>query len=282
MRKRLVLLPVALFAVLLVGPVPANPGYGPKCFQCHTSPSGGSSDLNGVGAKYARDGHKFPKDEKKDDKKEGGEGSAEGSSETTGSGGSAGGSGTTTGAGGGGGGSEGGGGDGGGSGSGSGSTPEPPPDTNSSSSSSGTPVDNSPAVEGPATIVPQSSAPMTTAQVPPKEPAGAASTPAAAAASGGGDPSKELARYGASGKKIFELVSPKLSSIGKSCNSCHGNNALAGKWNQYPKYRAEVKKVVTVEQAIDWCLENNMKGKVFALDDKYMVALSVYLKGLTK
>ena len=33
-----------------------NPGYGGKCYQCHVGgQAGGSGDLNGVGAKYARE-----------------------------------------------------------------------------------------------------------------------------------------------------------------------------------------------------------------------------------
>ncbi|MBI2943065.1 MAG: hypothetical protein HYY25_02585 [Candidatus Wallbacteria bacterium] len=275
-----------LFVALVASPfAAANPGYGPKCFQCHTSPEGGSSDLNGVGAKFARDGHKFPKEEeKKEEKKEGEEGSAEGSGETTGEAGSEGGSGATSGTASS---SEGSSDGGGGSGD---SSSGPSPDGSSSSTggdsgsySSPAPVDDSPAVEGAASIVTGPTPPVTTAQAP-SDPAGASAQSGGPGSDSGpsGDPSKELARYGASGKKVFSLVSPKLSSIGKSCATCHADGALAGKWGDYPKFRPELGKVVTFEQAVQWCLENNMKGRVLPLDDKYMVALSVYLKGLSK
>lgn len=277
-----------LVLVLLVRPpeASANPGYGPLCHKCHTSAEGGSNDLNGTGAKFARDGHKFPEEKKPEDKKpegeegsseEGGEGgSGEPGSKTTASadGGESGGEGGGSGGGGEGGGTppEGGGSvEGGSADGGSGSSGDPSggsTDYGSGSGGSGAPVDDSPAIEGPSGIVGSGTQVADAAT----DATSAAATEGAPAAGG------ELAKYVATGKKVFSLVSPKLSSESKSCSSCHAGEALAGKWGEYPKFRAELKKVVTIEQAIQWCLENQMKGKGLPLDDKYMVALSAFLK----
>lgn len=77
-----------------------------------------------------------------------------------------------------------------------------------------------------------------------------------------------------------ELWSKVDGSEGKSCASCHGEDAAAmeGVGNTYPKYNAELGKPINIEQQINRCRETNMKAEPYKWESKEMLAMTVFVK----
>ncbi|MFB0565810.1 MAG: c-type cytochrome [Candidatus Aminicenantaceae bacterium] len=101
------------------------------------------------------------------------------------------------------------------------------------------------------------------------------------------DPTKELAKSIENGKKLFNDKS--LGTSGMNCNSCHMEGGTKkGKmgemvilpWSnlasQYPKYWGMAKRVVTLDQAVNICIANALKGKPLAWDDQKLTDLTAY------
>ena len=86
-----------------------------------------------------------------------------------------------------------------------------------------------------------------------------------------------------------------LGSNKMSCQSCHENGkgnsqnikdkiptSLKGTSGTYPRYSFEIGKVITLEQQVNYCIENYLKGDPLPLDDKTIVALCSYLTALSE
>jgi cytochrome c len=102
------------------------------------------------------------------------------------------------------------------------------------------------------------------------------------------DPHAELDKSVARGKALF--MDPKLGTSGMSCNSCHMEGGTKkGKMKdmviqpfsneaaEYPKYFMMAKKVMTLDQVINWCIVKPMKGEPLAWDDTRMADLAAYI-----
>ncbi|MFC1719076.1 hypothetical protein ACFL6S_35820 [Candidatus Poribacteria bacterium] len=102
----------------------------------------------------------------------------------------------------------------------------------------------------------------------------------------------ELERAIEAGKVLFN--DQKLGKIKKSCNSCHtdgGTNGgqamgmdipmLKGAAATFPKYKATAKRVITLSQMNNLCIEMVMKGKTLKLDKDRAVALAAYVTSLS-
>lgn len=106
------------------------------------------------------------------------------------------------------------------------------------------------------------------------------------------DPKVELEKVIARGKAIFN--DPKLGKSGSSCNSCHPNGgttggqlmgmaipSLKGSAATFPKYKANAKSVITLQQMNNICIQTIMKGTPLKLDSADSVALSAYVTSLS-
>jgi len=80
------------------------------------------------------------------------------------------------------------------------------------------------------------------------------------------------------GKKLFE--DPKLGTSGKSCASCHpGGHGLEGSATK-KEFKIMGKTQKSLEEAINFCIVNALKGKALDPKSKEMQALTAYLKSL--
>ena len=101
------------------------------------------------------------------------------------------------------------------------------------------------------------------------------------------DPAAELAKSIENGKKLF--YDKTLGKSDMSCNSCHmEGGTMAGKMGDmsvsafdnltadYPKYFGMAKRVMTLDQVVNWCIIMPMKGKALAWDDQKLTDLTAY------
>ena len=102
------------------------------------------------------------------------------------------------------------------------------------------------------------------------------------------DPKVELMKSIERGKALF--MDATLGTSGMSCNSCHlEGGTKEGKMGektimpfdnlaaQYPKYFMMAKRVMTLDQVINWCIVNPMKGKALSWDDQKLSDLAAYV-----
>jgi len=101
------------------------------------------------------------------------------------------------------------------------------------------------------------------------------------------DPASEMKASIDRGMALFGDA--KLGTTGTSCTSCHmKGGAVDGKMGdmkikafdmlnaKYPKYSMMAKKVVTLDQVINYCITNPMKGTALAWDDQRLADLAAY------
>jgi len=72
-----------------------------------------------------------------------------------------------------------------------------------------------------------------------------------------------------------------LGSAGVSCNTCHPNGAGLKK-KPFPKYVKMPNDIVTMDQMINYCILNPMKGKALAWNSQKMTALAAYIRANTR
>ena len=101
------------------------------------------------------------------------------------------------------------------------------------------------------------------------------------------DPAMELAKSVENGKKLFNDTT--LGESGMTCNSCHMEGGTkAGKMGEmsvsafdnlgakYPGYFMMAKKVMTLDQVVNFCIVNPIQGKALAWDDQKLTDLTAY------
>jgi len=93
----------------------------------------------------------------------------------------------------------------------------------------------------------------------------------------------------ANGAKLY--VDPSLGTSGKTCNTCHmemGKSQKAGMMDAkgfigrkpFPKYFPMAKRVMTLEQVIQFCIVNPLEGKPLAWDDPKLTDLTSYVNSI--
>jgi cytochrome c len=107
------------------------------------------------------------------------------------------------------------------------------------------------------------------------------------------DPAAELAKSVENGKKLFN--DKTLGTSGLTCNSCHmeggtkegkmGDQVIPA-WDnlapKYPKYFKMAERVFTLEQVVQFCIVNPLKGKPLAWDDQKLTDLTAYCASVKK
>lgn len=86
---------------------------------------------------------------------------------------------------------------------------------------------------------------------------------------------------------------PEIGTNDLTCASCHHNDkikqvtqgeiapALKGAAATYPRYSIEQKKVITIEQQVNYCIKQYLNGYMLPLDHETIVALTSYLTSLS-
>ncbi len=89
-------------------------------------------------------------------------------------------------------------------------------------------------------------------------------------------------RYLLKGRRLFTLDKIGHSKI--SCASCHKEpphpHNLIGVWNRYPRYHAGLHRMADLEDAINYCVTQKMKGSPLRPGTKSSLAMQIYLKSL--
>ncbi|MBI4687952.1 MAG: hypothetical protein HY756_09285 [Nitrospirae bacterium] len=93
----------------------------------------------------------------------------------------------------------------------------------------------------------------------------------------------------ANGAKLY--VDPSLGTSGKTCNTCHmemgkskkegmmGAKGFIGR-KPFPKYSPMPKRVMTLEQMIQFCIVTPLDGKALAWDDQKLTDLTSYVNSI--
>lgn len=115
---------------------------------------------------------------------------------------------------------------------------------------------------------------------------------ATASAASDANPQAELAKAIARGRALFN--DPKLGKTGSSCNGCHPGGkssggqvmgmmipSLEGAAATFPKYKKSAKRVITLSQMNNLCIEMIMKGSPLKLDSDEAIALTAYVTSLS-
>jgi hypothetical protein len=82
----------------------------------------------------------------------------------------------------------------------------------------------------------------------------------------------------AMGEKMWK--DENLGTSGLACLSCHGGYEMLNldKRQNYPHYVEMTGDVVTLDQMINYCMLNPMKGKTFAWNSREMTAMAAYFR----
>ncbi len=78
------------------------------------------------------------------------------------------------------------------------------------------------------------------------------------------------------GSRIFHSGDRLKSTIAVSCDMCHpdGSNTHP---ETYPKFQVQLGRIALLRDAINWCIENPVRGRKLAPDSAEMRALETYL-----
>ena len=81
-----------------------------------------------------------------------------------------------------------------------------------------------------------------------------------------------------------QLWSKADGANGKSCHSCHGDAAksMKGIATTYPKFNGRLGKVIDMEQRINACRVNAMQAKPYPWESHELLALTAYIKNLSR
>jgi cytochrome c peroxidase len=93
------------------------------------------------------------------------------------------------------------------------------------------------------------------------------------------NPIKNSAKLKEMGEKLWNDAA--LGTSGMTCGACHPAGAGLKK-EPFPKYINMVDDIVTMDQMINFCMTNPMKGKPLAWNSQEMTALAAYITANSK
>ncbi|MGB9715812.1 MAG: hypothetical protein ACPL1G_05340 [Thermodesulfovibrionales bacterium] len=84
------------------------------------------------------------------------------------------------------------------------------------------------------------------------------------------------------GKALFNDVKFANGTAGKSCNSCHPDGRGLEKSYDKKEFNIMGKKQMGIEEAVNFCIENALKGKAIDTKSEQMKDIVAYIKSLKK
>ena len=86
----------------------------------------------------------------------------------------------------------------------------------------------------------------------------------------------EVERVATAGSGVFHSADELGSTVAVSCDMCHPHAANTHP-ETYPKYQAQLGRVVLLRDMINWCIEHPVRGQPLAADDPKLRALEAYI-----
>ena len=77
------------------------------------------------------------------------------------------------------------------------------------------------------------------------------------------------------GRDLWHGSNPSMSSNGLACGNCHPD-AAASNPQTFPKYQADLGRVIALRDMINWCITVPQGGKALDVDSADMVAMEAY------
>jgi hypothetical protein len=92
---------------------------------------------------------------------------------------------------------------------------------------------------------------------------------------------RETEKFVVEGSRIFHSGDELGSTVAVSCDMCHPDAANTHP-ETYPKYQAQLGRVVLLRDMINWCVENPVRAKKLEPDGEKMRALEAYIMAQRK
>jgi hypothetical protein len=92
---------------------------------------------------------------------------------------------------------------------------------------------------------------------------------------------RETEKFAVEGSRIFHSGELLGSTVGVSCDMCHPHAANTHP-ETYPKFQAQLGRVVLLRDMINWCVENPVRGDALDPDGPTMRALEAYIMAQRK
>ncbi|HET8938265.1 MAG TPA: hypothetical protein VFN67_32700 [Polyangiales bacterium] len=86
----------------------------------------------------------------------------------------------------------------------------------------------------------------------------------------------EVERVATAGSAVFHNADELGSTVAVSCDMCHPHAANTHP-ETYPKYQAQLGRVVLLRDMINWCIEHPVRGQPLAADDPKLRSLEAYI-----
>jgi thiosulfate dehydrogenase len=77
------------------------------------------------------------------------------------------------------------------------------------------------------------------------------------------------------GRDLWHGSNPSMSSNGLACGNCHPD-AAASNPHTFPKFQADLGKVISLRDMINWCITVPQGGKPLDVNGEDMVAMEAY------
>jgi len=89
------------------------------------------------------------------------------------------------------------------------------------------------------------------------------------------DQEKQLLAAVDHGRDLWHGSNPSMSSNGLACGNCHPD-AAASNPQTFPKFQADLGRVIALRDMINWCITVPQGGKPLDVDSADMVAMEAY------
>jgi len=86
----------------------------------------------------------------------------------------------------------------------------------------------------------------------------------------------EVERVATAGSAVFHNADELGSTVAVSCDMCHPHAANTHP-ETYPKFQAQLGRVVLLRDMINWCIEHPVRGKALSSDDPKLRSLEAYI-----
>lgn len=86
----------------------------------------------------------------------------------------------------------------------------------------------------------------------------------------------ETETLAAAGSRVFHSGDELGTTVGVSCDMCHPNGANTHP-ETYPKFQAQLGRVVLLRDMINWCLQHPVRAQPMSADDPRMRAMEAYI-----
>jgi len=77
------------------------------------------------------------------------------------------------------------------------------------------------------------------------------------------------------GRDLWHGSNPSMSGNGLACGNCHPDGAASNP-TTFPKYQADLGRVIALRDMINWCIQVPQQGKALDVNSDDMIAMEAY------